>query len=116
MTIQSMQKVVVLEQPGNYFDDPKPLTGSLRWDCVYIALWRLDYCTEVVVLSKRVFISEIQPLSKEPQFFNATRYEHVIWIRDKLHDLCTEYEIYFCCLFSSHFACCCTSFHVPQYH
>ena len=23
-------------------------------------------------------------------------YEHVIWIRDKLHDLCTEYKIYFC--------------------
>ena len=38
---------------GNYFDNPPPPTGSLRYACVYIAARRLDYCTQEEVLSQR---------------------------------------------------------------
>ena len=31
---------------GNYFDDPNPLTGTLRCACIYIAARRLDYCNK----------------------------------------------------------------------
>ena len=49
-----MQKAVVINNLGNYFDDPKALTGSLRCTSVYIAARRLDYNTQEAVLSQRV--------------------------------------------------------------
>ena len=52
-----MQKGVVIIKKnisqGNYFDDPMPLTGSLRCACICIAPRRLDYCIQEAVLSQK---------------------------------------------------------------
>ena len=45
------KKLLSWKQPGQLFYDPKPLTGSLRCTCVYIAAGRLDYCMQEAIES-----------------------------------------------------------------
>ena len=44
---------------GNLFDDPKQLTGKPQ---VHLAIRRLDYCTQEVILQYTTYISSISNL------------------------------------------------------
>ena len=76
---------------GNYFDDLKPLAGSLRCDCVYIAPRRLDYLR--FFLRGCLFL-RYNPLANGHNFSMLPGTYIRIWIRDILTSLFV-YEIIF---------------------
>ena len=66
---------------GNYFNDPKLLTESLRCTCFHITPRRLDCCIQDVILSQKVkwlWVVYICKLCKTRPVFTRSELQFVL--------------------------------------